>query len=83
MPSAFLPSGFDARRPVALIAGRGQYPQLTAAAIRRAGVPLRGVGMPGHFLVRDMVDQDLFIDPFAGGRTMPAAACRKNSFESL
>jgi regulator of sirC expression with transglutaminase-like and TPR domain len=44
---------------------------------RRAGVPLRGVGMPGHFLVRDMVDQDLFIDPFAGGRTMPAAACRK------
>lgn len=44
---------------------------------RRAGVPLQGVGMPGHFLVRDMVDQDLFIDPFAGGRTMPAAACRK------
>ena len=45
MPSAFLPSGFDARRPVALIAGRGQYPQLTAAAIRRAGVPLRLVAM--------------------------------------
>jgi regulator of sirC expression with transglutaminase-like and TPR domain len=44
---------------------------------RRAGVPLRGVGMPGHFLVRDMVDQDLFIDPFAGGRTMPAAVCRR------
>jgi regulator of sirC expression with transglutaminase-like and TPR domain len=44
---------------------------------RRAGVPLRGVGMPGHFLVRDMVDQNLFIDPFAGGRTMPAAACRR------
>jgi len=45
MPSAFLPSGFDARRPVALIAGRGHYPQLTAAAIRRAGVPLRLVAM--------------------------------------
>lgn len=38
---AFLPADFDARRPVALIAGQGLYPQLTAAAIRRAGVPLK------------------------------------------
>ena len=45
MPSAFLPPDFDARRPVALIAGRGEYPVLTAAAIRRAGVPLRLVAM--------------------------------------
>lgn len=44
-PSAFLPDNFDARRPVALIAGRGNYPILTAAAIRRAGVPLRLVAM--------------------------------------
>ncbi len=40
-PSAFLPVDFDPRRPVALIAGQGLYPQLVAAAIRRAGVPLR------------------------------------------
>ncbi len=45
MPSAFLPPAFDARRPVALIAGRGLYPALTAAAIRRAGVPLRLIAM--------------------------------------
>ena len=45
MPSAFLPSNFDARRPVALIAGRGSYPLVTAAAIRRAGVPLRLIAM--------------------------------------
>jgi UDP-2,3-diacylglucosamine hydrolase len=45
MPSAFLPPGFDARRPVALIAGRGNYPLITAAAIRRAGVPLRLIAM--------------------------------------
>lgn len=45
MPSAFLPPGFDPKRPVALIAGRGSYPVLTAAAIRRAGVPLRLVAM--------------------------------------
>mgnify|MGYP001547042884 CR=1 FL=1 len=41
VPSSFLPSGYDAARPVALIAGQGVYPVLTAAAIRRAGVPLR------------------------------------------
>ncbi|HEX2860761.1 MAG TPA: UDP-2,3-diacylglucosamine diphosphatase LpxI [Lacunisphaera sp.] len=45
MPSAFLPPHFDAKRPVALIAGRGNYPVLTAAAIRAAGVPLRLVAM--------------------------------------
>ncbi len=41
MLSAFLPPNFDPRRPLALIAGRGRYPLLTAEAIRRAGVPLR------------------------------------------
>lgn len=45
MLSAFLPADFDASRPVALIAGRGLYPILTAAAIRRAGVPLRLIAM--------------------------------------
>ena len=45
MPSAFLPPAFDARRPVALIAGRGHYPVITAAAIRAAGVPLRLIAM--------------------------------------
>ncbi|HWA84712.1 MAG TPA: UDP-2,3-diacylglucosamine diphosphatase LpxI [Opitutus sp.] len=40
-PSAFLPPGYDPRRPVALIAGQGVYPQLVAASIRRAGVPLK------------------------------------------
>ena len=43
--SAFLPPGFDARRPVALIAGRGRYPVITAASIRAAGVPLRLIAM--------------------------------------
>jgi UDP-2,3-diacylglucosamine hydrolase len=39
--SAFLPPTFDARRPIALIAGQGLYPQLVAHAIRLAGIPLR------------------------------------------
>ena len=45
MLSAFLPVNFDATKPAALIAGRGDYPILTAAAIRRAGVPLRLIAM--------------------------------------
>lgn len=39
--SAFLPPDFDPRRPLTLIAGQGLYPQLVAAAVRRAGVPLK------------------------------------------
>jgi UDP-2,3-diacylglucosamine hydrolase len=39
--SSFLPAGFDPRKPVALIAGQGLYPGLVAAALRRAGVPVR------------------------------------------
>jgi len=34
---------------------------------RRLAVPLAGVSMPGHFLVRDRVDPDVFVDAFAGG----------------
>lgn len=40
-PSAFLPPHFDARRPLALIAGQGLYPQLVARAVRAAGIPLK------------------------------------------
>jgi DUF1009 family protein len=45
MPSAYLPPHFDPKRPVALIAGRGSYPVITAAAIRAAGVPVRLIAM--------------------------------------
>ena len=44
---------------------------------RRIGVPLAGVGMPGHFLLRDKVDRDVFIDPFDGGRLLDADGCRR------
>ncbi len=39
--SAFLPPNFDPRRPLALIAGQGLYPQLVAAAARRAGITVK------------------------------------------
>ena len=43
---------------------------------RRIGVPLSGVGMPGHFLMRDKVDPSVFIDPFHAGRELDADGCR-------
>jgi regulator of sirC expression with transglutaminase-like and TPR domain len=44
---------------------------------RRIGVPLSGVGLPGHFLLRDKVDDRVFIDPFHHGRLLDEAGCRK------
>ena len=44
---------------------------------RRLGVPLVGVGMPGHFLVGDVVDRDVFVDPFAGGAVLDARGCER------
>jgi hypothetical protein len=41
---------------------------------RRIGVPLHGVGYPGHFLLRDAADPDTFIDPF-GGRILTEGEC--------
>jgi regulator of sirC expression with transglutaminase-like and TPR domain len=43
---------------------------------RRIGVPLSGVSMPGHFLVRDKVDPEVFVDPFARGLVLDRRGCR-------
>ncbi len=44
---------------------------------RRLGVPLAGVGLPGHFLVRDRVDAEVFVDPFDGGAVLDRAGCER------
>lgn len=44
---------------------------------RRLGVPMAPVGMPGHFLVRDRVLADVFVDPFHGGAILDSAQCRR------
>ncbi len=46
--SRFLPQNFDTARPVAVIAGRGLYPQLTVKALRAAGVPARLIAFEGE-----------------------------------
>jgi regulator of sirC expression with transglutaminase-like and TPR domain len=48
---------------------------------RRAGVPIEGVGMPGHFLVRP-VGSDALFDVFDGGAALSLAAC-ESRFRAL
>jgi regulator of sirC expression with transglutaminase-like and TPR domain len=42
---------------------------------RRCGVRLEGVGMPGHFLLRDPGRPEILIDAFSGGQRLDHAAC--------
>lgn len=42
---------------------------------RRTGVPLVGVGMPGHFLVRHQGQPRVLIDCFSGGRRLTSGDC--------
>jgi regulator of sirC expression with transglutaminase-like and TPR domain len=44
---------------------------------RRCGLNLEGVGMPGHFLVRDADAPELLIDAFAGGHRLDRLACQR------
>src|SRR5439155_10429895 len=44
---------------------------------RRCGLPLEGVGMPGHFLVRDPAAPDLLIDAFDSGRRLDRSGCER------
>jgi len=43
---------------------------------RRVGMPLQGVGMPGHFIMTYAdAEEELYIDPFNAGRILSRAAC--------
>ena len=42
---------------------------------RRLSVPLLGVGMPGHFIVRHPDLEDLLVDPFHGGILLTEKEC--------
>lgn len=50
---------------------------LTMEVGRRLGVPVDGVGMPGHFLIRDGAEPSAFADPFGGGKRLDADGCRE------
>ena len=46
--SRFLPENFDASRPLALIAGQGQYPVLLAKRARQVGISVRLIELGGE-----------------------------------
>jgi regulator of sirC expression with transglutaminase-like and TPR domain len=41
----------------------------------RLGLPLAGVGLPGHFLVKYVGDEEVLFDPFHGGVVVTADDC--------
>jgi regulator of sirC expression with transglutaminase-like and TPR domain len=75
--SSLLPDVLDRRRGIPL--------SLAVVAIevgRRCDVPLLGVGMPGHFLVRPADDPHRFYDLYGGGTTLDRTGARA-IFDSL
>ena len=42
---------------------------------RRAGVPILGIGMPGHFLIRHRDESNFFVDAFNGGLLLSQDEC--------
>jgi regulator of sirC expression with transglutaminase-like and TPR domain len=50
---------------------------LTLEVGRRCGVPLAPVNLPGHFLLRDRVDPEVFVDPFNGGAVLDRRAVER------
>ena len=44
---------------------------------RRIGVPVHGVGMPGHFLIMDAAREGVWCDPFHGGALYDVDGCRR------
>ena len=70
--NSFLDSVIERRRGIPITLS-----VLMIAIGRRLGVDVRGVGMPGHFLVLDGARGDVWCDPFHGGALLDADGCRR------
>jgi regulator of sirC expression with transglutaminase-like and TPR domain len=44
---------------------------------RRLGLDVRGVGLPGHFLVKESTADSTWCDPFHGGRLIGVDGCQR------
>lgn len=44
---------------------------------KRLSIPLLGIGMPGHFIVRHRDEPDVFIDPYHGGILLSKSECAR------
>ncbi len=70
--NSFLDSVIERRRGIPI-----SLSVLMIAVGRRLEVDVRGVGMPGHFLVLDAARGDRWCDPFHGGAVLDADGCRR------
>ena len=50
---------------------------LTIAIGERTGYQFEGIGLPGHFLLRDRNEPDVFVDVFAGGALLDSQGCEE------
>lgn len=50
---------------------------LTIAIGQLSGNDFDGIGLPGHFLIRDRNETDVFIDVYAGGALLDAQGCEQ------
>lgn len=50
---------------------------LTIAVGKRTGYQFEGIGLPGHFMIRDRNEPDVFVDVFAGGALLDAQSCEE------
>jgi regulator of sirC expression with transglutaminase-like and TPR domain len=49
---------------------------LAIAVGRRAGVEIEGIGLPGHFIAKAVLDdEEVLFDPFHGGQILSTEAC--------
>ncbi len=60
---------------------RGQGMPIALSAVwmvvgEAAGIPVEGVGMPGHFVARIQGARPVLVDPFRAGRTIAPVECR-------
>jgi regulator of sirC expression with transglutaminase-like and TPR domain len=70
--NSLLPCVLDRRRGIPL-----SLSLLTIEVGRRIGLPVEGIGMPGHYLVRVVGDTDRFFDVYDGGRALDVEACHE------
>ena len=68
--NSYLDQVLDRRRGIPITLG-----VLAITIGRRTGVPLVGVGMPGHFLVRHEGHPRVLLDCFEGGRRLTSGDC--------
>lgn len=68
--NSYLPHVLDTRRGIPI-----SLSVVTISVGARVGIPLVGVGMPGHFLVRALDRPDRFLDPYDGGSVLDQGGC--------